>query len=68
VPEVAEHEVAEPEVASMAAELPAKVDHGVLTGEDRQSAASLAAAWKLPKLRITPGSPSGLTVSCRWSP
>ena len=27
-------EVAEPEVASMAAELPAKVDHGVLTGED----------------------------------
>ena len=34
MPEVAEHEVAEPEVASMAAELPAKVDHGVLTGED----------------------------------
>jgi hypothetical protein len=34
VPEVAEHEVAEPEVASMAAELPAKVDHGVLTGKD----------------------------------
>jgi hypothetical protein len=40
----------------MAAELPAKVDHGVLTAKIRQSAASLAAAWKLPKLRIMPGS------------
>ena len=34
----------------------------------RLSVASLAAAWKLPKVRVTPGSPSELTVSRSWSP
>src|SRR4029077_16077556 len=34
----------------------------------RLRVASLAAAWKLPKVRVTPGSASELTVSRWWSP
>ena len=64
-PEVVEHEA-----GHVAAELLAghEVDHGVRPAKIRLRVASLAAAWKLPKDRVTPGSASELTVSRWWSP
>jgi hypothetical protein len=61
-------EVAEPEVARMAAELPAKVDHGVLTGEDPAKRSLAGCRLEAAEAPDHAGISSGLPVSCRWSP
>ena len=68
MPEVTEHDVAEPEVASMAAELPTKVDHGVLTGEDPAERSLAGCRLEAAEAPDHAGISSGLPVSCRWSP
>ena len=58
-------EVAEPEVARMAAELPAKVDRGVLTGEDPVKRCLVGCRLEVAEAPDHAGISSGLPVSCR---
>jgi hypothetical protein len=62
--------VTEHEAANVVAKLLAghEVDHGALPGEEPAERGLVGCAWKLPKVRVTPGSPSELTVSRLWSP
>jgi len=60
-------EVAEPEVARMAAELPAKVDHGVLTGEDPASDWARY-AMKAPVMLVHPTPEEDAVPMADWVP